>query len=85
MAALAGSDIQTNPPATNDAVAASGVTFERKVDVLPPTQVLSEVYGTVDFAKMEEVLMEQGIAKFAQPQHELLALIGEKRQQVAGA
>jgi transaldolase len=85
VSALAGSDIQTNPPATNDAVAESGVTFERKVDVLPSTQVLSEIYGVVDFAKMETVLMEQGIAKFAQPQHELIALIGEKRQQVANA
>lgn len=83
VSALAGSDIQTNPPATNDAVAASGVTFEKKIDQLPSTDVLSEVYGKVDFEKMEEVLMEQGIAKFAQPQHELVALIGAKRKEVA--
>lgn len=85
VAALAGSDIQTNPPATNEAVAASGLTFDKKVDQLAPTEVLSEVYGVVDFEKMEEVLMEQGIAKFAQPQHELIALIRNKRKEVANA
>ncbi len=85
VAALAGSDIQTNPPATNEAVAASDVAFEKKIDQLPPTDVLSEVYGKVDFEKMEDVLMEQGIAKFAQPQHELIALIGSKRKEVASA
>ena len=78
--ALAGSDIQTNPPATNDAVAESGQTFTKKVDQLPDPAVLSEVFGKVDFAKLEEVLMEEGIAKFAKPQHELIALIAEKRK-----
>ena len=34
--ALAGSDIQTNPPATNKAVAESDVSFDRQVDQLPP-------------------------------------------------
>ncbi len=82
VAALAGSDIQTNPPATNDAVAASNLSFERKVDQLPGDEMLASV-DTVDFVKMEEVLMEQGIAKFATPQHELIALIGQKRKEVA--
>ena len=77
--ALAGSDIQTNPPATNSAVAESGVEFDRQVDQLPSDTVLAEINDTVDFAKMEDDLMEQGIAKFATPQHELLALIAAKR------
>ena len=34
--AFAGSDIETNPPATNEAVQASGRTFTRQVDQLPP-------------------------------------------------
>jgi transaldolase len=79
VAALAGSDIETNPPATNKAVAASGRTFTRAVDQLPPAEVLAEIDAKVDFAKMEEVLMEEGIAKFADPQKALLALIAEKR------
>ena len=83
--ALAGSDIQTNPPATNSAVAESDVNFDRQVDQLPSDEVLAEMDKTVDFAKMEDDLMEQGIAKFATPQHELLALIAEKRSAASGA
>ena len=79
VAALAGSDIQTNPPATNKAVAASGRTFTRAVDKLPSAEVLAEIDAKVDFAKMEHVLMEEGIAKFADPQKALLALVAEKR------
>jgi len=77
--ALAGSDIQTNPPGTNDAVEQSGRTFERKVDQLPPEQVLKEIDAEVDFTKMESVLMEEGLKKFADPQKALLALIADKR------
>lgn len=83
VAALAGSDIQTNPPATNDAVAASGECFARQVDQLPPKSILDEIETAIDFGKLEEVLMLEGIAKFAAPQHELIALIGEKRNAIA--
>ncbi len=83
--ALAGSDIQTNPPATNDAVAASGVVFARQVDKLPNEKVLGEIYGSVNFDHLHETLMREGIAKFAAPQHALLKLIGEKRQTFASA
>jgi transaldolase len=41
--------------------------------------VLAEIDAKVDFAKLEEVLMEEGLAKFADPQKELLTLIAEKR------
>lgn len=79
--ALAGSDIQTNPPATNAAVQALGnKTYTRTVDKLPPAEVLADIDRHVDFTKMEEVLMEEGLKKFADPQKALLKLIGEKRQ-----
>ncbi len=78
VAAFAGSDIQTNPPATNDAVAASGLQFTRAVDQLPDAQVLAEIDEKVDFDKMEAVLMREGIQKFADPQKALLQLIAKK-------
>ncbi len=83
--ALAGSDIQTNPPATNEAVAASGRTFERQVDQLPDPSIIEEIDRTVDFDHMEQTLMHEGIAKFANPQQALLQLISGKRQNLAGA
>jgi len=83
--AFAGSDIQTNPPATNDAVAGSGRTFTRKVAELPPKTLLDEIAAKVDVAKMETVLMEEGIKKFADPQKALLKVIAEKRAALVGA
>jgi len=77
--AFAGSDIETNPPATNAEVQASGRTFTRQVDKLPPAEVLAEVRAKVDVQKMEDVLMEEGIKKFADPQKALLKLLAEKR------
>jgi transaldolase len=78
--AFAGSDIETNPPATNAAVEASGRTFTRKVDQLPPADVLAEIDKKVDIEKLEETLMREGIAKFADPQKALLKLIAKKRE-----
>ncbi|MCA8989527.1 MAG: transaldolase [Planctomycetaceae bacterium] len=78
--ALAGSDIQTNPPATNEAVQhLTGKTFTRKVDVLPPAEVLQEIDEKVDFQDLEQTLMDEGLRKFDDPQKELIALIGQKR------
>jgi transaldolase len=86
VAALAGSDIQTNPPATNAAIQAmTGKKFTRMVDQLPPADVLAEIDREVDFTKMEEVLMEEGLKKFADPQKALLKLIAEKRQKLGAA
>ena len=82
--AFAGSDIQTNPPATNEAVAASGRTFTRQVDRLPPQPVLDEIAAKVDMQKLEAVLMEEGIKKFADPQKALLKVIREKRAALVG-
>ena len=78
--ALAGSDIQTNPPATNEAVQRSGLVFRRTVDQLPPPEVLAEIDAKVDQVKMEELLMREGVVKFADPQKALLKLIAEKRR-----
>jgi transaldolase len=85
VAAFTGSDIQTNPPATNEAVAKSGRTFSREVDQLPPKAVLDEIAAKVEMAKMETVLMEEGIKKFADPQKALLKVIAEKRAALVGA
>jgi transaldolase len=84
-AALAGSDIETNPPETNDAIEASGVTITRAVDKLPPSEVLAEIDREVDMAKLEETLMREGITKFADPQKALIALIREKRATLKSA
>ena len=83
--ALAGSDIQTNPPATNAAVQRSELEFRRTVDEMPPTEVLAEMDAKVDAGQMEEHLLREGVVKFADPQKALLKLIAEKRRSlVAG-
>jgi transaldolase len=81
VAAFAGSDIETNPPATNAAVQASGRTITRQVDQMPPAGILAEIDAKVDMAELEETLMREGLAKFADPQKALLKLIAEKRRQ----
>jgi len=83
--ALAGSDIQTNPAATNDAVQKLNKKYTRKIDQFPPDAVLKEIDQKVDAANMEKVLMEEGTRKFADPQHALLKQIAEKRAQLAPA
>ena len=85
VAALAGSDIQTNPPATNDKVEALAKTYDRMVDQLPPESVVAEIDREVDKAALEEVLMAEGTAKFADPHKALIELIGEKRKALAVA
>ena len=77
--ALAGSDIQTNPPGTNDAVQQSGREFSRTVDQLPAEDVVNEIASEVDPEHLEQILMEEGIKKFADPQLALIELIDAKR------
>jgi transaldolase len=79
VAAFAGSDIETNPPATNAAVQKSGRMFSRQVDQLPPQEVLDEIRAKVDIEHLEATLMSEGVKKFADPQKALIALIAEKR------
>lgn len=83
--AFTGSDIETNPPGTNQAVADSGKTFTRHIDDMPSTAVLAEIDEKVSFQKMEEVLMSEGIEKFASPQKALIELISLKRASLAAA
>ena len=69
--AFAGSDIETNPPATNDAVAKSMLVFTRRVDEFPPKEVIEEIDRLVDLGRLEATLMAEGIVKFARPQKSL--------------
>jgi transaldolase len=85
VAAFAGSDIETNPPATNDAVQKSGMTFTRQVDKLPPQAVLDDIDRLVSIKHLEETLMSEGLKKFADPQKALLALIAKKRSELSTA
>jgi len=85
VAALAGSGIQTNPPATNKAVQASDQRFARTVDELPSQDVLDEIADKVDVQELQTTLMEEGLKKFADPQKALLKLIAEKRASLAAS
>ena len=77
--AFAGGDIQTNPPATNEAVEDSPKIYTRHVDQMPPASVVSEIDEKVDMVALERVLMKEGIQKFVEPQQALLRLIAQKR------
>jgi transaldolase len=66
-------------------VEASGKSYSRQVDKLPSQPVAIEIHEKVDQEKMEAKLMEEGTAKFADPQHALLKLIAEKRAHLAPA
>ncbi|MBC7782399.1 MAG: transaldolase, partial [Burkholderiales bacterium] len=83
--ALAGSDIQTNPPATNDAVAKLNKTYARQIDKLPPAEVLADIDEKVSVAELERVLMLEGLEKFATPQKQLIKTIAGKRAVLATA
>lgn len=83
--AFAGSDIETNPPKTNDAAQESGISFTRQVDQLPAREILDEIDREVDMEQLERVLMQEGISKFAEPQKALLALIAEKRAELSSS
>jgi transaldolase len=76
--ALAGSDIQTNPPKTNDAVAESNQQFTRKVDQFPAQSVVDEIVTKIDWHQLESDLMADGLAKFANPHKALIDLIAQK-------
>jgi transaldolase len=80
--AFAGSDIETNPPATNAEVQASGRLITRHIDEMPPKEVLDEIRAKVDIRRLEEVLMEEGLKKFADPQKTLLKKIAERREKL---
>jgi transaldolase len=77
--AFVGGDIQTNPPATNQFVENSSRTYTRRIDQMPPPNVVSEIDRKVDMVVLERVLMDEAIKKFAEPQRALLKLIAQKR------
>ncbi|MEC8554545.1 MAG: transaldolase family protein [Planctomycetota bacterium] len=83
VAALAGSDIQTNPPATNSAVAESGLEFTNAVEKLPSAEVLSTLEAAVDMQHLHSTLLSEGIAKFAGPQKQLIQTIADRRSELA--
>lgn len=85
VAALAGSDIQTNPPATNAALDDMGKSYAPQSRTLPDQAVLGELSEKVDIQKMEDTLMAEGTAKFADPHKQLIQTIAEKRSALAGA
>jgi transaldolase len=76
--AFAGSDIETNPPATNDAVEASGRIIKSQIADYPASGVLADIDKHLDVVHMEETLMREGLAKFADPQKALLTLTADK-------
>jgi transaldolase len=78
--ALAGDDIQTNPPKTNEAVEKLNKNYTRQVEKLPPAPLVDEIHRNVDQAHLEKILMAEGTKKFAEPQHKLLELIAGKRK-----
>ena len=60
-------------------VAKSGKTYTRKVDKMSAQPILDEIDKKVDQDNLEDVLMREGTAKFADPFKALLGLIGSKR------
>ena len=79
MEALAGGDIQTNPPATNKAVEKLTKVYTRRIEQMPSPSIVSEIDKKVDMVALERVLIEDGIQKFVQPQKALLQIITQKR------
>jgi transaldolase len=77
--AFAGGDVQTNPPATNEAVEKSPKTYSRHIDEMPSPDVVREIDRKVDMAALERGLMAEGVKKFVEPQRALLRLIARKR------
>ena len=68
-----------NPPATNQAVEKSAKTYTRHIDEMPSSEIVDEIDGKIDMVALERELMEEGIKKFAEPQHALLRYIAQKR------
>jgi len=83
IAEMAGSDIQTNPPGTNAAIAELGQTYAASSRDLPGQAILDEFKQKVDIPKLEATLMAEGTEKFADPQKKLIQTISSKRSELA--
>jgi transaldolase len=46
---------------------------------MPPPSIISEIDKKVDMVRLERVLMQEGIQKFAEPQMALISLVAQKR------
>ena len=79
VAALAGSDIQTNPPETNQAIAAAEVDFKATLFEASSPNLMESMLAQVDAQRLEATLMKEGVSKFVEPQKKLVKLIGSKR------
>jgi transaldolase len=77
--AFAGGDIQTNPPATIEAVERLPKSYTRQIDLLPPPTIVNEIDKKVDMVTLENELLKEGIKKFAEPQIELVTHIAQQR------
>ena len=80
--AFAGRYIQTNPPATNDAVQELGTKFTHLIDIMPSDEVIAEIEKKVNIQHLEDTLMSEGLEKFADPQKALIQLICDKRKSI---
>ena len=60
-------------------------TYSKNIDKMPPQNVLDDIDKKVDVKKLEDTLMDEGTAKFADPHKALLKLIKEKRGALVGA
>jgi transaldolase len=79
VAALAGGDIQTNPPATHEAMQRLNVAYSPRLAEEPSRAVLRDL-ERVDRDAMERVLIAEGVRKFVDPQKQLLGLIAATRK-----
>lgn len=76
--ALAGGDIQTNPPATNAWVSENAhEPFNARLEMVKSERI-QRMFTQVDMQLLENVLMTEGVAKFVEPQRKLLTLLSEK-------
>jgi transaldolase len=82
---LVGDDIQTNPPETNEFIEKSPQHYRRTIDEMPEPAVVEEIKQKVDIARMERVLMEEGLKKFADPQKALQKQIAQRRAALASS
>jgi transaldolase len=77
--AFAGGGIQTNPSVTNEAVERSTKVYSRRIDHMPPQDIVNEIDSKLNVAAMEHFLMKEGIAKFAEPQRAMFRHIAKRR------
>eukprot|EP00752_Nemacystus_decipiens_P015712 g14025.t1 len=83
IAELAGSDILTNPPGTNAAIADLGKTYRPMSRTLPEPAIIAEFEAKIDVPTLEATLMAEGTEKFAEPQKQLIQTISSKRAELA--